>query len=85
MPTPVSATTGESRALGYAARRLRGAVGMSEIIVLIQSAGKGDAGAMDRLYQLLYADLRQVAHAKLRRRPVPTWLDTTALLHESAA
>lgn len=56
---------------------------MGEITELIQSAGLGNAGAVDRLFQLLYADLRQVAHAKLRRGPGPVGLDTTALVHES--
>ena len=56
---------------------------MSEITELIRSAGQGDAGAVDRLYRLLYDDLRQVAHAKLRRGPGPTGLHTTALVHES--
>jgi RNA polymerase sigma factor (TIGR02999 family) len=56
---------------------------MSEITGLIQSAGRGEAGAIDRLYELLYADLRQLAHAKLRRGLTPTLLDTTALVNES--
>ncbi|WP_158219881.1 ECF-type sigma factor [Ideonella sp. A 288] len=56
---------------------------MSDITEWIQAAGRGDAGAIDRLYRLLYADLRQVAHAKLRRGPGPTLLDTTSLVHES--
>jgi RNA polymerase sigma factor (TIGR02999 family) len=42
---------------------------MGEITRLIQSVGLGEAGAVDRLYQLLYADLRQLAHARLRRGP----------------
>ena len=56
---------------------------MSEVTELIESAGQGHSGAVDRLFHLLYADLRQVAHAKLRRGPGPTGLDTTALVHES--
>ncbi|MBL0085282.1 MAG: sigma-70 family RNA polymerase sigma factor [Ideonella sp.] len=56
---------------------------MGEITELIHSAGQGDAGAVDRLYRLLYADLRRVAHAKLRRGSGPAPLDTTELVHES--
>ena len=56
---------------------------MGEITGLIQAAGRGEAGAVGRLYELLYADLRQLAHAKLRRGPTPTLLDTTALVNES--
>lgn len=56
---------------------------MSEITVLLQAASGGDAGAVDGLFRLLYAELRQIAHAKLRRGGGPTLLDTTALVHES--
>jgi RNA polymerase sigma factor (TIGR02999 family) len=56
---------------------------MSEITLLLDSARAGDAAAIDRLFGLLYADLRQIAHAKLRRGGGPTLLETTALVHES--
>jgi len=56
---------------------------MSEIAELIQGATRGDATCVDRLYQLLYADLRRIAHAKLRFGHGPTLLDTTSLVHES--
>jgi len=56
---------------------------MGELTGLIQSAGRGESGAVDRLFELLYADLRQLAHAKLRRALLPTPLDTTALVNES--
>jgi RNA polymerase sigma factor (TIGR02999 family) len=55
---------------------------MSEITLLLQAADGGDAAAVDRLFGLLYADLRRIAHAKLRQGG-PTLLDTTALVHES--
>ncbi len=56
---------------------------MSEITELIQGATRGDTACVDRLYQLLYADLRRIAHAKLRFGHGPTLLDTTSLVHES--
>jgi RNA polymerase sigma factor (TIGR02999 family) len=56
---------------------------MTEITELLQGATQGDASCVDRLYQLLYADLRRIAHAKLRFGQGPTLLDTTALVHES--
>lgn len=56
---------------------------MSEITELIQGATRGDTACVDRLYQLLYADLRRIAHAKLRLGHGPTLLDTTSLVHES--
>jgi len=56
---------------------------MSEITLLIQAANQGDADGVDRLFQLLYADLRRIAHSKLRHGSGPTLLDTTSLVHES--
>jgi RNA polymerase sigma factor (TIGR02999 family) len=56
---------------------------MSEITELIQGATQGDTTCVDRLFQLLYADLRRIAHAKLRFGHGPTLLDTTSLVHES--
>lgn len=55
----------------------------SEITALINAAGQGAEGAVDRLFELLYAELRQIAHARLRGHPGPTLLDTTSLVHES--
>jgi len=56
---------------------------MSGITELIEAAGAGDAASRDQLFQLLYAELRQLAHARLRRSPGPAPIDTTALVHES--
>jgi RNA polymerase sigma factor (TIGR02999 family) len=56
---------------------------MSEITLLIQAANQGDAGGVSRLFELLYADLRQLAHAKLRFGGGSIQLDTTSLVNES--
>lgn len=56
---------------------------MSEITTLLHAARDGDRQAADRAYALLYADLQRVAHGRLRREGDFTWLDTTALVHES--
>ena len=56
---------------------------MSQVTVLLDAARRGEAGAVDELFGLLYDDLRQLAHAKLRRSGSFTLLDTTALVHES--
>ena len=56
---------------------------MSEITTLLQAAREGDREAADRAYTLLYADLRRLAHSRLRREGAFTLLDTTALVHES--
>jgi RNA polymerase sigma factor (TIGR02999 family) len=47
-------------------------------------AGKaGERGKVDALFDDLYAELRRIAHAKLRRLGNPASLNTTALVHES--
>ena len=54
-----------------------------EITQLIEGAAAGEAAAIDRLFELLYADLRRIAHARLRPGGGPTLLNTTSLVHES--
>ena len=39
--------------------------------------------AADRLFALLYADLRRLAHSRLRKSSDMTLMQTTALVHES--
>jgi RNA polymerase sigma factor (TIGR02999 family) len=56
---------------------------MSEITTLLRAAQRGDVQAADRAYALLYADLKRVAHSRLRDEGHLTLLDTTALVHES--
>jgi RNA polymerase sigma factor (TIGR02999 family) len=56
---------------------------MGEITQLIERAGAGHGDAIERLVELLYSDLRRIAHGKLRHGPAPTLLDTTSLVHES--
>src|SRR5262245_18438952 len=56
---------------------------MAQVTVLLGAAQQGDADALDRLFGLLYDDLRQLAHARLRRNGDLTLLDTTSLVHES--
>lgn len=56
---------------------------MSDITSLLRAASGGDRQAAERAYALLYADLRRVAHSRMRREGEFTLLDTTALVHES--
>lgn len=56
---------------------------MSQLTTLIASVRNGDDAALGRLYELLYGELRQIAHARLRQSEGVTLLDTTALVHES--
>lgn len=52
---------------------------------LLERARGGDSAAVGTLFDVLYADLRRVAHARLRESAPHTLLDTTALVHESFA
>jgi RNA polymerase sigma factor (TIGR02999 family) len=56
---------------------------LEQIALLLAGLRRGDAGAADQLFGLLYPDLRQLAHSRLRRSGRFTLLDTTALVHES--
>ncbi|MEO8018815.1 MAG: ECF-type sigma factor [Pseudomonadota bacterium] len=56
---------------------------MEQVAALLAAVRRGEAGATDRLFGLLYPDLRQLAHGRLRRSGKITLLDTTALVHES--
>jgi RNA polymerase sigma factor (TIGR02999 family) len=56
---------------------------MSRVTLLLDASRRGDSGAVEQLFDLLYQDLRQLAHARLRRSGQLTLLDTTALVHES--
>jgi RNA polymerase sigma factor (TIGR02999 family) len=56
---------------------------MSQVTVLLDASRRGDRAALEQLFDLLYQDLRQLAHAKLRRSGQFTLLDTTGLVHES--
>jgi len=53
------------------------------IAALLAAVRHGEAGAVDELFGLLYPDLRQLAHSRLRSSGRFTLLDTTVLVHES--
>jgi RNA polymerase sigma factor (TIGR02999 family) len=55
---------------------------MGELTTLISEIRGGSDAALGRLYEILYAELRQIAHAKLRQTDAST-LQTTALVNES--
>jgi RNA polymerase sigma factor (TIGR02999 family) len=54
-----------------------------DITSLLRAAGSGNAEAAARAFTLLYAELKRVAHSRVRREGELTLLDTTALVHES--
>jgi RNA polymerase sigma factor (TIGR02999 family) len=55
----------------------------TDAIELLLTSGRGEPHAFERLIDLLYGDLKRVAHGQLMRlRPGQT-LDTTGLVHEA--
>ncbi|MEO6409986.1 MAG: ECF-type sigma factor [Burkholderiaceae bacterium] len=56
---------------------------MDSLTVLIQKAQTGDTGSRDQLFEAAYGELRKLARARLRDGGRNTFLDTTALVHES--
>jgi RNA polymerase sigma factor (TIGR02999 family) len=56
---------------------------MSDVTQLLGAARRGEDGAVDRLCEILYQDLRKLARARLRPHQRGTLLDTTSLVHES--
>ena len=54
-----------------------------QVVELLAAIRRGESGAADELFSLLYPDLRQMAHARLRRSGHMTLLDTTGLVHEA--
>ena len=61
---------------------LRQTVG-ARVMALLVAVRRGEAGAVDELFGVLYSDLRQLAHSRLRRSGQLTLLDTTGLVHEA--
>jgi RNA polymerase sigma factor (TIGR02999 family) len=57
----------------------------AEVAQLLTRARDGDSAAVNRLFELMYADLRRIAHVRLREGRPDTLLDTTSLVHESYA
>lgn len=55
---------------------------MGEVTLLIEQARGGDRAALDRIFGLLYPQLRQIAHRRLAPHERQASLDTTALVNE---
>jgi RNA polymerase sigma factor (TIGR02999 family) len=56
---------------------------MGDVTLLLEAARHGKVDAVDRLYALLYRELRAIAHRQLRRQDHYHALDTTLVVHES--
>lgn len=55
---------------------------MGEVTLLIERARDGDRAAFDRIFELLYPELRQIARRRLSRNARDGLVDTTALVNE---
>jgi len=56
---------------------------MSKLTELIQQVGSGDSLARDELFAEAYPELRKLARSRLRDGGRDTFLETTALVHET--
>jgi RNA polymerase sigma factor (TIGR02999 family) len=56
---------------------------MPEITALLQRVNTGEHGARDELFHAAYGELRRLAHSRLFDGGRNTYLNTTALVHES--
>jgi RNA polymerase sigma factor (TIGR02999 family) len=55
---------------------------MGEVTLLIERAREGDRAAFDRIFELLYPELRQIARRRLSRSSRDGLIETTALVNE---
>lgn len=56
---------------------------MSDFTLLLDKISAGEPGAADRLFPLVYEELRQLAAAKMARERAAQTLQPTALVHEA--
>lgn len=54
-----------------------------DVTGLLQSWAKGDQGSQDRLFDLVYPELRKIAANRLNAEPYPSSLQTTELVGEA--
>jgi RNA polymerase sigma factor (TIGR02999 family) len=56
---------------------------MAEITEYLEKVREGDRGALDRVYQILYPELKRLAQLRLARMPPGSTLTPTALVNEA--
>ena len=56
---------------------------MSEVTLILQAIGRGEERTLEELLPLVYAELRQLAAAKMARESAGHTLQPTALVHEA--
>jgi len=55
---------------------------MGDVTALIARAREGDRSAVDGLFEIVYPELRRIAHARLARNVRDALMDTTSLVNE---
>lgn len=58
-------------------------VSQDRVLSLLEAVRKGDAGALDEVFSIVYDELHSLARAQRRRWEGDYTLDTTALVHEA--
>ena len=56
---------------------------MSEVTHILEAVERGDPNSTDRLFSLVYDDLRRMAAGKMAREPANQTLQATVLVHEA--
>ena len=56
---------------------------MGDVTVLLEAARQGETLAVGRIFELLYPELKRIAHARLRFRDDRLLMDTGVLVHEA--
>jgi len=59
------------------------AMATHEVTDLLSALEKGDERVVDRLFELVYGELRQIAHRQLKGERADHTLNTTAVVHEA--
>lgn len=56
---------------------------LHDVTLVLRAARAGDAAALNEAFQLVYDDVRAIAHARVARFGAGSTLDTTAVVHEA--
>src|SRR5215468_3071183 len=79
---PIVASVDTGRDLSYMVKKTR-TTRMGDITQLLRAANAGDRSAADRLFSLMYDELKGLARRSLRSTGRPVELNTTVIVHES--
>jgi RNA polymerase sigma factor (TIGR02999 family) len=73
----------DDRVARHAARRWQGGRCMGDVTVLLEAARQGQPLALGQIFDLLYPELKRMAHARLRWRDDRLLMETGMLVHEA--